>query len=247
MRLDVALVERGLARSRGQASDLIARGRVRVNGLAATKASARVEPGDRLEAETDPWVSRAAHKLIGALDASGTDVAGVRALDAGASTGGFTQVLLARGAAHVTAVDVGHGQLAEPVASDPRVTSHEGLNLRDLTLAHVAEPVDLVVADVSFISLTLLVGPLRAVAREGATALLMVKPQFELGRAALDSRGVVTDPGRIPEAVDLVADAAARAGWREVWRGTSMLPGESGNREVFLELVAEPTAVGGAG
>lgn len=247
MRLDVALVARGLARSRAQASDLVARGHVRVNGIAATKASARVEPGDRLEAETDPWVSRAAHKLIGALDASATGVAGARALDAGASTGGFTQVLLARGAAHVTAVDVGHGQLAEPLASDPRVTSHEGLNLRDLTLAHVAEPVDLVVADVSFISLTLLVGPLRAVARDGATALLMVKPQFELGRAALDSRGVVSDASRIPEAVDLVADAASRAGWRETWRGASPLPGESGNREVFLKLVADPARVGGAG
>ena len=196
MRLDAALVAQGLARSRGQARDLIDGGRVTVNGRPAAKASLPVGPDDTLAAETDPWVSRAAHKLLGALDASGTEVAGCRALDAGASTGGFTQVLLARGAEHVTAVDVGHGQLAEPVASDPRVTSHEGLNLRDLTPAHVAAPVDLVVADVSFISLTLLVAPLRSVARDGAVALLMVKPQFELGRAALDSRGVVADPAR---------------------------------------------------
>jgi len=246
VRLDAALVARGLARSRGQARDLIDGGRVTVNGRPAAKASLPVGPDDTLAAETDPWVSRAAHKLLGALDASGTEVAGCRALDAGASTGGFTQVLLARGAEHVTAVDVGHGQLAEPVASDPRVTSHEGLNLRDLTPAHVAAPVDLVVADVSFISLTLLVAPLRSVARDGAVALLMVKPQFELGRAALDSRGVVADPARVPEAADLVARAAAEAGWREVWRGLSPLPGESGNREVFLKLVAEPGAVGPA-
>jgi 23S rRNA (cytidine1920-2'-O)/16S rRNA (cytidine1409-2'-O)-methyltransferase len=246
VRLDAALVAQGLARSRGQARDLIDGGRVTVNGRPAAKASLPVGPDDTLAAETDPWVSRAAHKLLGALDASGTEVAGCRALDAGASTGGFTQVLLARGAEHVTAVDVGHGQLAEPVASDPRVTSHEGLNLRDLTPAHVAAPVDLVVADVSFISLTLLVAPLRSVARDGAVALLMVKPQFELGRAALDSRGVVADPARVPEAADLVARAAAEAGWREVWRGLSPLPGESGNREVFLKLVAEPGAVGPA-
>lgn len=246
MRLDAALVAQGLARSRGQARDLIDGGRVTVNGRPAAKASLPVGPDDTLAAETDPWVSRAAHKLLGALDASGTEVAGCRALDAGASTGGFTQVLLARGAEHVTAVDVGHGQLAEPVASDPRVTSHEGLNLRDLTPAHVAAPVDLVVTDVSFISLTLLVAPLRSVARDGAVALLMVKPQFELGRAALDSRGVVADPARVPEAADLVARAAAEAGWREVWRGLSPLPGESGNREVFLKLVAEPGAVGPA-
>lgn len=246
MRLDAALVAQGLARSRGQARDLIDGGRVTVNGRPAAKASLPVGPDDTLAAETDPWVSRAAHKLLGALDASGTEVAGCRALDAGASTGGFTQVLLARGAEHVTAVDVGHGQLAEPVASDPRVTSHEGLNLRDLTPAHVAAPVDLVVADVSFISLTLLVAPLRSVARDGAVALLMVKPQFELGRAALDSRGVVADPARVPEAAELVARAAAEAGWREVWRGLSPLPGESGNREVFLKLVAEPGAVGPA-
>lgn len=245
-RLDAALVARGLARSRGQASDLIAAGRVLVNGRPARKASAPVNEADAITAEADPWVSRAAHKLIGALDASATDVTGVRALDAGASTGGFTQVLLARGAAHVTAVDVGHGQLVDPVASDPRVTSHEGLNLRDLTPAHVAGPVDLVVADVSFISLTLLVGPLRQVARDGAEALFMVKPQFELGRAALDSRGVIADPARTGEAADLVAAAATEAGWHEVWRGMSRLPGESGNREVFLKLVAAPAPVGGA-
>ena len=240
MRLDAALVAGGLARSRGQARDLIDAGRVTVNGRPATKASVTVTDRDRLAAETDPWVSRAAHKLLGALAASGVRVAGRRVLDAGASTGGFTQVLLAHGAAHVHAVDVGHGQLVEELRGDARVTARDGLNLRDLTLADVGEPVDLVVADVSFISLSLLVGPLRSVTREGGQALLMVKPQFEVGRGGLDSRGVVADPAAAAAAVDAVADAARAAGWREVWRGASPLPGENGNREHFLHLVAGP-------
>ncbi|MBK8463100.1 MAG: TlyA family RNA methyltransferase [Nigerium sp.] len=237
MRLDAALVARGLARSRGQASDLIANGRVRVNGRPARKASVPVGDTDLIAAETDPWVSRAAHKLLGALDASGTVVAG-RALDAGASTGGFTQVLLARGCERVYAVDVGHGQLADAVARDPRVVGREGLNVRDLTLADVdGRPVDLVVADVSFISLTLLLAPLRAVTAPGGTAILLVKPQFELGRTALDSRGVVADPALAATAVDLVAEAASGAGWSERWRGPSVLPGERGNQEYVIGLV----------
>lgn len=243
MRLDAALVARGLARSRGQARDLIVAGGVTINGRPARKPSDTVSERDLLAAPQDPWVSRAAHKLLGALDASGTVVSG-RALDAGASTGGFTQVLLSRGCEEVIAVDVGHGQLAAALASDPRVRSREGLNLRDLTLAHVGgRPVDVVVADVSFISLTLLVAPLRGVAAPGATALLMVKPQFELGRSALDARGVVTDPTRAGAAVDAVATAATAAGWREVWRGESPLPGESGNREFFLKLEAASAPV----
>ncbi|MFT3877781.1 MAG: TlyA family RNA methyltransferase [Propioniciclava sp.] len=246
MRLDAALVARGLARSRGQASDLITAGKVQVNGQPARKASAPVTEADRIDAETDPWVSRAAHKLLGALDACGTTVTG-RALDAGASTGGFTQVLLDRGCAPVYAVDVGHGQLAPAVASDPRVIAREGLNVRDLTLADVGgEPVDVIVADLSFISLTLLVVPLRAVAREGATAILLVKPQFELGRAALDSRGVVADRALAASAVDLVAQAASEAGWAERWRGPSTLAGESGNQEYVLTLVAITESSAGA-
>lgn len=247
MRLDAALVARGLARSRGQASDLVRSGHVQVNGRIARKPAESVAAHDVVLAETDPWVSRAAHKLLGALELTRTAVSGV-ALDAGASTGGFTQVLLERGCTRVFAVDVGHGQLAAEVAADPRVVVREGLNLRDLTLADVgSEPVNLIVADVSFISLTLLVQPLRAVAAPGATALLLVKPQFELGRAALDSRGVVADPARAAHAVDLVADAALTAGWTELWRGPSPLPGESGNREFFLKLSAAALDVGDAG
>ncbi|WP_342373320.1 TlyA family RNA methyltransferase [Propioniciclava soli] len=246
-RLDVALVARGLARSRAQAADLIARGRVRVEGRPARKASEPVGPGQHVEADADPYVSRAAHKLLGALDAARIAVGG-RALDAGASTGGFTQVLLERGCAPVYAVDVGHGQLAAPVASDPRVVAREGLNLRDLTLADLdGEPVDVVVADVSFISLTLLVAPLLAVLRPTGVAVLMVKPQFEVGRAALDSQGVVADPAAAVGAVQPVVDAAAALGWACVWQGASTLPGERGNREFFVVLRAGSGTVGGAG
>lgn len=234
-RLDVALVRTGLARSRGQASELIASGRVRLDGHVVTRASSRVVEGARVEADTDPWVSRAAHKLLAALAASGTLVGG-RALDAGASTGGFTQVLLQQGCDRIYAVDVGHGQLAPVLRGDPRVVVREGLNLRDLTVGDLEDrPVDLVVADVSFISLTLLVGPLLACLAPDGVALLMVKPQFELGRAALDDRGVV-DPSRCSEAVDLVVDAAASVGWECSWRGESALPGASGNREFFIRL-----------
>ena len=235
-RLDVALVLRGLARSRGQAADLIDDGRVRVDGKVVRKASTRVPDGSLVEADGDDYVSRAAHKLLGALDESGTPVRG-RALDAGASTGGFTQVLLERGCDHVHAVDVGHGQLASSLLSDPRVTALEGLNLRDLTLADGGgEAMDVVVADVSFISLTLLVGPLLACLRPDGVALLLVKPQFEAGRGALDSHGVVTDPVAREAAVQAVADAALSRGWACTWRGESTLPGSSGTREFFLRL-----------
>lgn len=238
-RLDAALVARGLARSRGQASELVAAGHVTVNGREVRRAAHQVEGSDLIAvAAPDPYVSRAARKLLGALDASGTAVRG-RALDAGASTGGFTQVLLERGCAPVYAVDVGHGQLAPSVAGDPRVVVREGLNLRDLVLSDVGgEPVDVVVADVSFISLRLLLEPLLSVVRADGVALLLVKPQFELGRAALDSQGIVADPRRGPEAVQGVVEAALRHGWREAWRGESQLPGAAGNREFFVKLLA---------
>lgn len=245
VRLDVALVRRGLARSRGQASELIAAGRVLVDGRAVTKPSAKVAPDAELTADADPWVSRGAYKLLGALEASGTPVAG-RALDAGASTGGFTQVLLERGCDRVYAMDVGQGQLVPVLRDDPRVVVREGFNLRDLTLDDVdGEPVDLVVADVSFISLTMLVGPLLACLSPHGTALLMVKPQFELGRSALDSHGVVADPVRAADAVAAVVDAAASVGWRSVWAGESVLPGASGNREFFVKLLRADEAVRG--
>ena len=236
MRLDQALVSRGLARSRQHASELIRSGQVTVDGVTAAKPSLPVNDAARLDAPADRYVGRAAHKLLGALADSGTAVHG-RALDAGASTGGFTQVLLEAGAERVYAVDVGHGQLVDVLRTDPRVVVHEGANLRDLTLDHVeSEPVDVVVADVSFISLRLLVEPLLGVLRPDGIALLMVKPQFEVGRERLGTGGVVRDELARIAAVDAVAEAAAALGWAEDWRGTSRLPGPAGNVEYFLRL-----------
>lgn len=248
MRLDRALVGRGLARSRAQASEAIREGRVAVNGTRATRPAQDVASADRLDVTgADPYVSRAAHKLAGALAASGVAVP-PRVLDAGASTGGFTQVLLGAGAERVYAVDVGHGQLVSTLRDDPRVVVRERLNLRDLTLDHLdGEPVDLVVGDVSFISLTLLLEPLFGVLSPEGAALLLVKPQFEVGRAGLDDRGVVRDPGLREQAVAAVVEAAARLGRRLAWSGESTLPGESGNVEYFVHLVPAGTAVGGPG
>lgn len=236
-RLDAELVARQLVRSRSRAADLIARGKVTVNGRPIGKPAHRALPGDVIEVADDRYVSRAAHKLLGALDHFDTLTVPPRVLDAGASTGGFSQVLLERGATRVYAVDVGHDQLAEPVRSDPRVVVHEGTNLRELTLDHVGgEPVQLVVADVSFISLTLLLAPMLAVLDPAGHALLMVKPQFEVGRANLDGRGVVRDPVVRDRAVDEVVAAAGELGWRCLGREPSPLPGPAGNLEYFVLL-----------
>lgn len=236
MRLDQALVGRGLARSRQHASELIRSGRVTVDGVVAVKPSANVGDEADVDAPVDAYVGRAAHKLLGALADSHTSVHG-RVLDAGASTGGFTQVLLEAGADRVYAVDVGHGQLAASLRSDPRVVVHEGTNLRDLTLGLVEdEPVDLVVADVSFISLRLILAPMLGVLRPEGTALLMVKPQFEVGRERLGAGGVVREEKDRTAAVDRVADTARALGWTEDWRGVSRLPGPAGNVELFLRL-----------
>ncbi|MDR0285311.1 MAG: TlyA family RNA methyltransferase [Propionibacteriaceae bacterium] len=233
MRLDLALVDRGLARSRSHARQLLDTGRVRVAGVSPVKPATPVDATTVIDVRADPYVSRGAHKLLHALDDSGLDVAG-RVLDAGASTGGFTQVLLERGATTVYAVDVGHGQLAAGLRDDPRVVVEEGVNLRGLTLDHVGgAAVELVVADVAFISLTLLVAPLAAVLRPGGAALLLVKPQFEVGRGELDSHGVVRDDTARHRVADEVASIARTVGWHEVWRGDCAVTGEHGNREVF--------------
>jgi 23S rRNA (cytidine1920-2'-O)/16S rRNA (cytidine1409-2'-O)-methyltransferase len=244
LRLDRALVERGLARSRSQAQELIRDGRVSLDGREARRASELVGDDDLLEARTDPYVSRAAHKLLGALDDLGhvlPAVAGARVLDAGSSTGGFTQVLLERGAAEVHAVDVGTDQLVPLLRDDPRVHVHERTNLRVLTLADVGgAPVDLVVADVSFISLTLLLERFAAVTAEDGSWLLMVKPQFEVGREALGRDGVVRDPAQRREAVRAVVAAAGRLGWYAGAAAPSRLPGPAGNEEVFVHLARTP-------
>jgi 23S rRNA (cytidine1920-2'-O)/16S rRNA (cytidine1409-2'-O)-methyltransferase len=236
VRLDTLLVDRGLARSRSQAAALVRAGRVRVEGRAVHKPGTSVTAEVALEVEEDHWVSRAAHKLLGALDDLDIMVP-PRALDAGASTGGFTHVLLDRGATHVYAVDVGTDQLAPELRRDPRVTVHERTNLRHLTLDHVdGEPVHLVVADVSFISLTLLLEPMLGVLDRTGTALLMVKPQFEVGRELLGKGGVVRDPELHAAAVARVAAAARTLGWQHTGTAESRLPGPAGNVEFFLHL-----------
>lgn len=243
-RLDLALVELGLARSRHLAQQLVQQGLVHVDGKPATKVSQQVFSHQQVSVEEHrPWASRAAHKLIGALDELGWNTVPERVLDAGASTGGFTEVLLDRGAQRVYAVDVGHGQLVDELRADPHVTNLEGLNLRDLTLAHLDdEPVDLAVCDVSFISLKLLLEPLFSVLAPPAPgasaahgkALLMVKPQFEVGRKRLDSRGVVRTQDDRDEAVAGVVDAARHLGWTAVFTAESQLPGPAGNLEYFV-------------
>ena len=243
-RLDRTLVARGLARSRSQAQSMIAAGAVQVDGTVVRRPAEGVPPGATLTADADPYVSRAAHKLLGALDDLGLTAAG-RALDAGSSTGGFTQVLLERGCGTVYAVDVGTDQLAPLVRQDPRVVVQEQTNLRDLDLSHVeGQPVDLVVADVSFISLTLLVGPLTAVTRRDGWLLLMVKPQFEVGRELLGKGGVVRSSAQRRQAVETVVAAAADLGWHPQQLVPSRLPGPAGNVEFFVLLTrARPEGV----
>ena len=239
-RLDAELVRRGLARSREHAVALIADGRVAVSGRAATKPATGVEAGTPVVVRTDPdqpsWVSRGAHKLLGALDAFGVAVEGRRALDAGASTGGFTEVLLSRGAAEVVAVDVGYGELAWSLRTDERVRVLERTNVRTLTPDATGGPVDLVVADLSFISLRLVLPALIGCARDDADLLPMVKPQFEVGRERLGAGGVVRDPEHRVQAVLEVARAAAALGWGTAGVVASPLPGPAGNVEFFLWL-----------
>ena len=238
-RADVALAARGLARSRTEGAALIRAGQVLLDGRPVRRPSDRVAADATLRLR-DPgprYVSRAAHKLVSALEAfPDVAVAGRRALDAGASTGGFTQVLLERGAERVAAVDVGHDQLAPPVRADPRVLVREGLNVRDLRAEDIDGPVDLVVSDLSFISLRLVLAPLAGVCRPGAELLLMVKPQFEVGRRALPRSGVVTDPDARRDAVVGVAAAALGAGLAPRGLARSGLAGQDGNAEFFLRL-----------
>lgn len=246
-RLDRELARRGLVRSRSRAQDAIRGGGVRVNSVVVTRPAEQVAADDIIELQPDPYVSRAGHKLAGALAASGVRVP-ARVLDAGASTGGFTQVLLQAGAQRVYAVDVGHGQLVPELRADPRVVVRERLNLRDLALTDLdSMPVGLVVADVAFISLTLLLRPLFAVLDPTGTALLLVKPQFEVGRAGLDDRGVVRDERLRAQAIARVVHAAAELGWEATWQFPSELPGESGNVEYFVRFDPSASDVGGSG
>ncbi|MDL9946731.1 TlyA family RNA methyltransferase [Gordonia sp. ABSL11-1] len=248
-RLDAELVRRGLARSREQARTLITEGLVKVNGVVAAKAATNVgrdTPIVVVETVGDDWASRGAHKLLGALDAfvpEGLSVAGRRCLDAGASTGGFTDVLLRHAAAEVVAVDVGYGQLVWRLQADARVRVHDRTNVRRLTPDQIDGPVDLVVADLSFISLALVLPALASCTRIGGDLLPMVKPQFEVGKDRVGSGGVVRDPQQRADAVLAVARAAARLGLDTRGVIASPLPGPSGNVEYFLWLRKEREAI----
>lgn len=221
--------------SREQARSVIEAGHVRVAGIVAGKPATQVEDAVAIEIDegVDAYVSRGAHKLIGALDAFDIDITGRDALDAGASTGGFTQVLLERGVAQVAAVDVGYGQLAWSLRSDPRVHVMERVNVRNLTAADVPFRPQVIVGDLSFISLTKVLPALVAVAADDCDFLLMVKPQFEAGRQRVRG-GVVTDPHVRIEAVQTVAEAARALGLAIVGVTASPLPGPKGNVEYFL-------------
>jgi len=241
LRLDAELVRRGLARSREQAAELITAGRVEVAGAPAGKAATQVgtdaaiivRPG----AAGPDYVSRGGHKLAGALAAfTGLAVAGRRCLDAGASTGGFTEVLLAAGAGSVVAADVGYGQLAWPLRTDPRVTVLDRVNVRTLQPEQVAPAPGLITADLSFISLTLVLPALAACAAPDADFVLLVKPQFEVGKGKVGAGGVVRDPALREAAVAAVAAAAAVSGLGVAGVTASPLPGPSGNVEYFLWL-----------
>ncbi|TWP52340.1 TlyA family RNA methyltransferase [Lentzea tibetensis] len=250
-RLDAELVRRGMARSREHASQLVAEGRVTIRGTVATKPATAVEIDTALvvkEDQADPkWASRGAHKLVGALEAFQIAVDGKRCLDAGASTGGFTDVLLRSGAKTVVAADVGRGLLDWKLQTDDRVVVKDKTNVRTLTPEDIGGKVELAVADLSFISLRLVLPALAACLDEEGDLLPMVKPQFEVGKERLGSGGVVRDPELRAEAVTEVAVAAQELGLQPHGVVASPLPGPSGNVEFFLWLrrgaPVEPGAV----
>lgn len=245
LRLDAALVSRGLARSRGHARDLIGSGVVRVAGVATTKGSRPVRADEAIDVDAGPgaldasWVSRAAGKLLGALEdlpGGGPLIAGTRAADVGACTGGFTQVLLEHGATSVVAIDVGHDQLAPQLRTDPRVQDLSGRNIRDLDVDDIGGVVDLIVTDVSFISLTLIIGRLVALVRPGGDLVLLIKPQFEVGREGLDGRGVVRPGHWRGTAVQKVLRRAFTEGLQLRGLVQSRTSGQDGNQELVAWL-----------
>jgi 23S rRNA (cytidine1920-2'-O)/16S rRNA (cytidine1409-2'-O)-methyltransferase len=238
VRVDRLLVERGLVPSRERAQRLIMAGAVLVGDRPVTKPGA-VVPDDapvRLRAPDSPYVSRGGEKLAGALEAFALDVGGRVALDVGASTGGFTDCLLQRGAARVYAVDVGYGQLAWRLRQDPRVVLRERTNARALGAGALPEAVDLAVVDVSFISLALVLPAVAACVRPEGTIVALVKPQFEVGRGRVEKGGVVRDPAARAAAVAAVRVAAEAIPLTVRGERESVLPGPKGNREVFLWL-----------
>jgi len=244
-RLDRVLAELRLVRSRSQAAEVIARAHAYVDGAPVLKSGAKVRPGAEVSVlASDHYVSRAAHKLIAALDEFCIDPSGLLALDIGASTGGFTQVLLERGAGRVIALDVGHAQLAEQIREDPRVRVVEGCNARSLTAEVLAdrsgvdEPPSLVVADVSFISLELILPAISAVAAPDAQVVLLIKPQFEVGRQGIVD-GIVRDDDLAMQAALRVLESAGREGLNCQAVRPSPLRGEHGNRELLAHFTRD--------
>lgn len=237
IRLDQLLVSRGLAESHSRALALIMAGQVRVDGEVVSKAGTPVAADAEIACgPRQPFVSRGGQKLAGALDAFGIDATGVVALDAGASTGGFTDCLLQKGAAHVFAADVGHGQLDQKIADDPRVTVMDRTNVRHLTPASLPQAMDMVVGDLSFISLALVLPALAALVRPGGTLVLLVKPQFEVDRRNVGKGGIVRDPDTRDAAVDSVIAAARGCGLEFLGRATSPITGAKGNVEFLIHL-----------
>jgi 23S rRNA (cytidine1920-2'-O)/16S rRNA (cytidine1409-2'-O)-methyltransferase len=233
IRLDQALEARGLTPSRARARDAILRGTVTVNGVVASRPNQQVADSDVITLD-DPaahYVSRAALKLIAGLDAGGIDPAGKVCLDLGSSTGGFTQVLLERGATRIYAVDVGHDQLHPTLRRDPRVISLEGVNGRDLTRELIPEQLDLIVSDVSFASILKVIFPALALAAPRAEAVLLIKPQFEVGREHVGKGGIVSDAAAVASAIERITSALADAGWESRTAVPSPIAGGDGNRE----------------
>ena len=238
-RLDTELVRRGLAPSRERAREAVASGQVTVNGAVAHKAARLVLPGDAIELAGPParFVSRGGEKLEGALAAFGLDVTGLRCCDVGSSTGGFTDCLLQRGAAEVVAIDVGRTQMHERLVADSRVTLYERTDVRDVDPATIGAPFDLVTADLSFISLTSAIECLAELAEPGAPVVVLVKPQFEVGRQeASRGQGVIRDPEQWRAALDRVLEAAVTAGLAPQAAVPSSPRGAQGNVEFFLHL-----------
>nr|WP_221935735.1 TlyA family RNA methyltransferase [Janibacter cremeus] len=236
--MDVVLVERGLARSRTRANSLIVAGDVLVDGVTVTKASERIASACEVSvsAGADRWVGRAALKLVGAFEGFGLDVVGRRCLDVGASTGGFTQVLLEHGAAHVTALDVGHGQLVPELEADPRVDDRSGTTIRGLTAADLGGPVEVVVGDLSFISLRLVLAEVAGLVTDDGEAVLLIKPQFEVGRDRVGRGGIVASSAARADAIEAVLARAAEVELSVLGLTASPVRGGGGNHEYLVHL-----------
>jgi len=234
-RADIVLVERGIFESRAQAQSAIKAGLVSVDGMPLRKTSGTIAPDARIMAEKPhPYVSRGGLKLAAALDAFGIDPAGLVACDLGASTGGFTDVLLQHGAAKVHAVDVGHGQLHPRIVTDARVVAMEGRDARSLDRDAIAEPVDLLVADVSFISLRLVIPPVIPLLAPDARAVLLIKPQFEAGRDKLGKGGIIRDEQVQHDVCDVISTMLTQAGFSIIGLIESPIRGGDGNREFLI-------------